>query len=148
MLFNLFQGKGVGQALGGKSADKGKAGGKTKGSPPSQPDSTELKQCGRCNGWHIPKLSRNHCPNQLAHDNGTLKQNLEAKTKCTFWVKRLENGQKQECCGEGHTWEDHKAALAKWSAKPDKGKGKGKKGDDKKKGKGGEKQHEIAETST
>ena len=109
---------------------KGSWGGKPTTAPP------ELKKCERCKGMHVPRLTKEQCPNRGSLKAGTLKQILDSGKKCSYWVRRAEDGTKTECGGEGHTWEDHKAALAE--AYP-KGKEGGKKGGGKKGGGRGDK---------
>ena len=72
------------------------------------------------------------CPNTIAEQNGTAEANKRSGVRCTHWVDK----NKTEC-GGSHSFEDHKAALAKFRKERDKGKGKGK-GKDKDSGKGKE----------
>ena len=126
--------QGVQQALAKAGLAKGKGGGKS-GVP--SPPTPELRRCDRCKGWHIPKLSKEACPNRISLKAGTLKQTLDSGKHCSYWVARLPDGTKRECEGEGHTWEDHKAALAEKGppagsgAKGGGGKGSKQKGDGK-----------------
>merc|ERR1712048_491922 len=85
------------------------------------------------------------CPNTIAEATGTAEANKRNNTTCTHWVDR----NKTEC-GGSHSFEDHKAALAKFRKANQKGngKGKGKEGGKGKKGKGKDKFHELAEDET
>ena len=49
------------------------------------------------------------CPNTIAEQNGTAEANKRSGVKCTHWVDK----NKTEC-GGSHSFEDHKAALAKF----------------------------------
>ena len=115
--------------VGAKGKGKGDSGGK--GAP------VTLQKCSRCKGMHLPKLALESCPNKVSLEAGTLKDTLSEGKKCTYWVQREPDGSKKECGGEGHTWEDHRAAVVKaHGGVGNTGKGKGGKGKAKGKAKG------------
>ena len=104
---NMMTG-GIAQALakvGAKGKGKGDSGGK--GAP------VTLQKCSKCKGMHIPKLALESCQNKVSLEAGTLKDTLSEGKKCTYWVQREPDGSKKKCGGEGHTWEDHRAAVVK-----------------------------------
>ena len=120
-ILNLMS-QGVAQALAKAGVKGGKGQGKGKGQEAERPAPT---RCSRCKGFHLPRLGVEQCPNRISLEAGTLKETLATGKPCSYWVHRNPDGTKRECCGEGHTWEDHKAALVKAYGKG-KGKSKGK----------------------
>ena len=87
----------------------GKGGNKGKAPTPNQGKDWSKEKCNICGGKHLGQLrGKEWCPNTFAESNGTAEANKRNNTKCTHWVDK----NKTEC-GGSHSFEDHKAALAK-----------------------------------
>ena len=100
---------GLGQAFGKGGKPKGGGRGSGDGKP-------ELRICERCKRLHCPDLPKANCPNVVTFHEGRLQKLIEDKVKCSFWVRRTDDGKKIECGGEGHTWEDHMQAKKEYEA--------------------------------
>ena len=123
----------IAQKLQACTKGKGKGGGQGQSPGANQTKDWSKEKCFTCGGKHLAQLrGKAQCPNTIAEANGTAEANKRNNTKCTHWI---DNNTTE--CGGGHSFEDHKAALAKFrvKGKGKDGKGKGKDGCKGKKGK-------------
>ena len=115
------KGKGKGGKTGQWSGWSGTGQWSGSGSSQQTKDWTKEK-CFTCGGKHLAQLrGKDKCPTTLAITNGTHDANKRNNTRCTHWVDK----NKTECGGD-HSFEDHKAALAKFRIKVKGKDGKGK----------------------
>ena len=62
---------------------------------------------------HLPKLGLENCLNKFSMEARTLRDTLSAGKVRRCWVQRDPDGSKKARDGEGHTWENHRADVAK-----------------------------------
>ena len=85
-------------------------------------------------------VEKEHCPNDVAEANGNAAQNKQSGVRCSYWIDKHRTP-----CGGTHTWEDHKAALAKFAPPKGKGGSTDKGGKSKGKGKHKDSSHALTE---